>query len=45
MKSTDLRSVLKKNMMTVVLVVVYIFFIATTNGRLFTPENFNNLIA
>ena len=45
MKSTDLRSVLKKNMMTVVLVVVYIFFIATTNGRIFTPENFNNLIA
>ena len=45
MKSTDLRSVLKKNMMTVVLVVVYIFFIAMTNGRIFTPENFNNLIA
>ena len=45
MKSTDLKSVLKKNMMTVVLVVVYIFFIVTTNGRIFSPENFNNLIA
>lgn len=45
MKSNDLKSVLKKNTMTIVLVLVYIFFIIMTNGRIFTPENFNNLIA
>ena len=45
MKSTDLKSVLKKNTMTIVLVVVYVFFMIMTNGRIFSPENFNNLIA
>lgn len=45
MKSNDLKSVLKKNTMTIVLVVVYVFFIIMTNGRIFSPENFNNLIA
>lgn len=45
MKTTDLKSVAKKNMMTIVLVLVYIFFLIMTNGRIFSPENFNNLIA
>ena len=45
MRINDLKTVLKKNTMTIVLVLVYIFFIIMTNGRIFTPENFNNLIA
>ena len=45
MKTNDLKSVLKKNTMTVVLFAVYVFFIFTTNGRILSPENFNNLIA
>ena len=45
MKTTDLKSVAKKNMMTIVLVLVYIFFLIMTSGRIFSPENFNNLIA
>lgn len=45
MKTNDLKSVLKKNTMTIVLFAVYVFFIIATNGRIFSAENFNNLIA
>ena len=37
-------SVLKKNAMLIVLVLVYIFFVITTSGQMFEPLNFNALI-
>ena len=40
----NVLSVLKKNTMLVVLVLVYIFFMITTGGSIFKPMNFNALI-
>ena len=37
-------SVLKKNAMLIVLVLVYIFFVIMTSGQMFEPMNFNALI-
>ena len=37
-------SMLKKNAMLIVLVLVYIFFTAMTGGRMFKPNSFNSLI-
>ena len=37
-------TILKKNTMLVVLVLVYVFFMITTGGSIFKPMNFNALI-
>lgn len=44
MSIKNLTSVLKKNTMLVVLVLVYLFFMITTGGSIFKPMNFNALI-
>ena len=44
MTNNKVLSVLKKNAMLIVLVLVYIFFTATTSGQMFQPMNFNALI-
>ena len=36
--------IIKKNAMPIILVLVYIFFLITTKGNIFTPDNFSNLI-
>ena len=43
-KNNNFLSVLKKNAMLVVLVLVYIFFIITTKGNIFQPMQFKALI-
>ena len=40
----DPVSTLKKNAMLIILVLVYIFFVAMTNGRMFRPTSFASLI-
>jgi putative multiple sugar transport system permease protein len=40
----DIKAVLKKNTMIIVLVLVYLFFMVTTKGSIFFPLNFNALI-
>ena len=44
MNNSKVISVLKKNAMLIVLVLVYIFFTAMTSGQMFQPMNFNALI-
>ncbi len=44
MSNRKITSVLKKNAMLIVLVLVYIFFTVTTKGQMFQPMNFNALI-
>ena len=44
MNNSKVMSVLKKNAMLIVLVLVYIFFTAMTSGQMFQPMNFNALI-
>ena len=44
MTNNNVSSVLKKNAMLIVLVLVYIFFTVTTSGQMFQPMNFNALI-
>ena len=44
MSAKNITSTLKKNTMLIVLVVVYIFFVITTQGSIFKPMNFNALI-
>ena len=44
MNSKSIQSVLKKNAMLIVLVLVYIFFYIMTNGAIFSPANFSELI-
>ena len=44
MNNNKVISVLKKNAMLIVLVLVYIFFTAMTSGQMFQPMNFNALI-
>ena len=44
MANKNLTSVLKKNAMLIVLVLVYIFFTAMTGGKMFEAMNFNALI-
>ena len=41
MTNNNVSSVLKKNAMLIVLVLVYIFFTITTSGQMFQPMNFN----
>ena len=43
-RKADPVSMLKKNAMLIVLVLVYIFFTAMTQGRMFKPNSFNSLI-
>ena len=40
----NIKAVLKKNTMIIVLVLVYLFFMVTTKGSIFFPLNFNALI-
>ena len=40
----NMKAVLKKNTMIIVLVLVYLFFMVTTKGSIFFPLNFNALI-
>ena len=44
MKKQNILAALKKNTMLIVLVLVYIFFMITTQGSIFKPMNFNALI-
>ena len=44
MKKQNILAALKKNTMLIVLVMVYIFFMITTQGSIFKPMNFNALI-
>ena len=44
MSVKNITSTLKKNTMLVVLVLVYLFFVITTQGSIFKPMNFNALI-
>ena len=44
MTNNKVLSVLKKNAMLIVLVLVYIFFTVMTSGQMFQPMNFNALI-
>ena len=41
MTSKKILAILKKNTMLVVLVLVYVFFMITTQGSIFKPMNFN----
>ena len=43
-RRADPVSLLKKNAMLIILVLVYIFFTAMTGGRMFRPNSFNSLI-
>ena len=43
-RKSDPVAMLKKNAMLIILVLVYIFFIAMTNGRMFRPTSFASLI-
>ena len=43
-RKPDPASLLKKNAMLIVLVLVYIFFTIMTKGRMFKPNSFNSLI-
>ena len=43
-RKADPVSLLKKNAMLIILVLVYIFFTAMTSGRMFRPNSFNSLI-
>ena len=43
-RKADPVSMLKKNAMLIVLVLVYIFFTAMTQGRMFKPNSFASLI-
>ena len=43
-RKTDPVSLLKKNAMLIILVLVYIFFTAMTGGRMFRPNSFASLI-
>ncbi len=43
-RKTDPVSLLKKNAMLIILVLVYIFFTVMTNGRMFKPNSFASLI-
>ena len=43
-RTPDPVSLLKKNAMLIVLVLVYIFFTIMTKGRMFKPNSFNSLI-
>ncbi len=43
-RKADPVSLLKKNAMLIILVLVYIFFTAMTGGRMFRPNSFNSLI-
>lgn len=44
MSDNNIVSTLKKNTMLIVLVIVYLFFMITTQGSIFKPMNFNALI-
>lgn len=44
MNNYSLKNVLKKNTMIIVMFVVYIFFVITTNGSIFSPSQFTALI-
>ena len=44
MKNESLRETLKKNAMLIVLVLVYLFFLAVTGGGIFNPSSFSELI-
>ncbi len=44
MKNTSIVSVLKKNAMLIVLVLVYVLFMFLTKGAIFSPANFSELI-
>ena len=43
-RKADPVSMLKKNAMLIVLLLVYVFFTIMTNGRMFKPTSFNSLI-
>ena len=44
MNKQSLLATLKKNAMLIVLVLVYLFFLILTNGSIFSPSNFTELI-
>lgn len=44
MNTFSLGNVLKKNVMTIALFVIYVFFIIGTGGNMFTPSNVTSLI-
>ena len=44
MKNLSLTTVLKKNAMLIVLVLVYVLFLFLTHGAIFSPANFSELI-
>ncbi len=44
MNSIDIKGILKKNTMVIVLLVVYVFFTIMTSGSMFLPSNFTALI-
>ena len=44
MNSFSIKDVLKKNVMTIALFVIYVFFIIGTGGNMFTPSNVTSLI-
>ena len=44
MNGKSIQSVLKKNAMLIVLVIVYVFFMFMTGGAIFSPANFSALI-
>ena len=44
MKNMSIGSVLKKNAMLIVLVLVYVLFLFLTKGAIFSPANFSELI-
>ena len=44
MNSFSIGNVLKKNVMTIALFAIYVFFIIGTGGNMFTPSNVTSLI-
>lgn len=44
MNTFSIGNVLKKNVMTIALFVIYVFFIIGTGGNMFTPSNVTSLI-
>ena len=44
MNNFSIKNVLKKNVMTIALFAIYVFFIIATGGNMFTPSNVTSLI-
>ena len=44
MNTFSIKNVLKKNVMTIALIVIYVFFTIMTGGNMFTPSNVTSLI-